>query len=66
MLLDISIIIKIAVVGIVTIILDKVLNSAGKGEYGILVNLTGMIIVLILVINLVTSLFKSIQTLFYF
>ncbi|MEG2936098.1 MAG: stage III sporulation protein AC [Clostridium sp.] len=65
-MLDISIIIKIAVVGIVTIILDKVLNSAGKGEYGILVNLTGMIIVLILVINLVTSLFKSIQTLFYF
>lgn len=66
MLLDISIIIKIAVVGIVTIILDKVLNSAGKGEYGTLVNLAGVIVILVLVVNLVSSLFKSIQTLFYF
>lgn len=64
--LDISIIIKIGIVGIVTVILDKVLNQAGKGEYAALVNLTGIIIALILVINLVTSLFKSIQTLFYF
>lgn len=63
--LDIGIIIKIGVVGIVTIILDKVLNAAGKGEYGTLVNLAGVIIILALVVNLVTDLFKSIQTLFY-
>lgn len=66
MLLDISIILKIAVVGIVTIILDKVITGAGKGEYSTLVNLAGVIIVLLLVVNLVTELFKSIQTLFYF
>lgn len=64
--LDISIIIKIGVVGIVTILLDKVLNSAGKGDYATLANLAGIVTILLLVVNLVTSLFKSIQTLFYF
>lgn len=65
MLLDVSIIVQIGIVGIVTIILDKVLSQAGKSEYGTLVNLTGIIIVLLLVVNLVVDLFRSIQTLFY-
>lgn len=66
MLLDVSLIIKIGIVGIVTIILDKVLTSGGKGEYATIANLAGIIIILVLVVNLMSSLFKSIQTLFYF
>ncbi len=66
MILDIGIIIKIGIVGIVMIILDKVLDSGGKKEYAVISNLAGIVIILMLVISLVTKLFDSIQTLFRF
>jgi len=65
-LLDISIIVKIGIVGIVMIVLDKVLDSGGKKEYAVIGNLAGIVIILILVISLVSKLFNAIQTLFYF
>lgn len=66
MILDIGIIIKIGIVGIVMIILDKVLDSGGKKEYAVISNLAGIVIILMLVISLITKLFDSIQTLFRF
>jgi len=65
-LLDISIIVKMGIVGIVMIVLDKVLESGGKKEYAVISNLAGIVIILILVISLVSKLFNAIQTLFYF
>ncbi|EQB86658.1 hypothetical protein SDC9_202153 [bioreactor metagenome] len=65
-MLDMSTIFKIAVVGIVMIILEKVLNSGGKSEYAVISNLAGVIIILMLVISLISKLFNSVQTLFYF
>ncbi|MEG0132653.1 MAG: stage III sporulation protein AC [Clostridium sp.] len=65
-MLDISIIIKIGIVGIVMIVLDKVLESGGKKEYAVITNLACIIIILILVVSLVAKLFNAIQTLFYF
>ena len=65
-MLDVSIIIKIGIVGIVMIILDKVLDSGGKKEYAVISNLAGIIIILILVVSLISKLFNAIQTLFYF
>lgn len=66
MLLDVSIIVKIGIVGIVMIILEKVLDSGGKKEYATISNIAGIVIILLLVVNLVTKLFNSIETLFYF
>ena len=65
-MLDISIVIKIGIVGIVMIILDKVLESGGKKEYAFFTNLAGIAIILVLVISLISKLFNAIQTLFYF
>ncbi|MEG0772910.1 stage III sporulation protein AC [Clostridium sp.] len=65
-MLDVSIIFKIAVVGIIMIILEKLLNSGGKSEYAVISNLAGIIIILMLVVSLISKLFNSIQTLFYF
>lgn len=65
-MLDVSILFKIAAVGIVTIILDKVLKSGGKDDYAVMSNLAGIIIILMLVISLLSKLFNSVQTLFYF
>lgn len=66
MLLDVSIIVKIGIVGVVMIILEKVLKSGGKEEYATISNIAGIVIILLLVVNLVTKLFNSIETLFYF
>lgn len=65
-MLDISLVIKIGIVGVVMIILDKVLESGGKKDYAVITNLAGIIIILIMVINLVSKLFTAIQTLFTF
>jgi stage III sporulation protein AC len=65
-MLDVSIIFKIAVVGIIMIILEKLLNSGGKSEYAVISNLAGIIIILMLVVSLISKLFNSVQTLFYF
>lgn len=65
-MLDIGIIIKIGIVGIVMIILDKVLESGNKKEFAVLTNLAGIIIILILLVSLISKLFNAVQTLFYF
>ncbi len=63
-MLDISLIFKIAGVGIVIILIDKVLESSGKGDYAVVANLAGILIVLMMVINLVNKLFTSVRTMF--
>ncbi|AKA70203.1 stage III sporulation protein AC [Clostridium carboxidivorans P7] len=63
-MLDISLIFKIAGVGIVIIIIDKVLESSGKGDYAVVANLAGILIVLMMVINLVNKLFTTVRTMF--
>jgi len=65
-MLDVSILFKIGAVGIVMIILDKILKSGGKDDYAVISNLAGIIIILMLVISLISKLFNSVQTLFYF
>ncbi|WP_373898376.1 stage III sporulation protein AC [Haloimpatiens sp. FM7315] len=63
-MLDVGLIFKIGAVGILIIILDKVLKSGGREEYAVISNLTGIIIILMLVLNLVNKLFTSVKTLF--
>lgn len=63
-MLDISLLIKIAGIGILIIVIDKVLKSAGKDDIAVITNLTGVVIILMLVINLVSKLFSTVRTLF--
>lgn len=65
-MLDVSIIIKIGVVGVIMIIMDKLLESGQKKEYAVISNLAGIIIILMLIISLIGKLFGSIQTLLLF
>lgn len=64
--MDINLIFKIAAVGILIAVLDKVLKSMGKDEQATLVTLSGLVIVLMMVINLISQLFNSVKTLFLF
>lgn len=62
--LDVNLIIKIGAVGIVLIILDKVLKSNGKDDIASIANMTGILIILMMVINLISNLFNTVKTMF--
>ena len=62
--MDLDLIFKLGGVGIMLVILDKVLSSSGKGEIATLINLTGIIIILTMVIGLIANLFNSVKTMF--
>ncbi|MCH3964154.1 MAG: stage III sporulation protein AC [Clostridium sp.] len=63
-MLDISLVFKIAAVGIVVIVINKVLETSGKAEYAVVTNLAGIVIVLMMVITVVNKLFNTVRTMF--
>ena len=62
--MDISIIFRIAAIGIITAIISQILKKSDKDEIATLVTLTGLIIVLLMVVDLINTLFGSLQTIF--
>ena len=64
--MDIDIIFKIAAIGILTSIINQVLKLSGKDEVATLVTLTGIIIILFSVVNMISDLFNTVKTLFSF
>lgn len=62
--MDVGLIFKIATVGIIIAILNKILDSMGRQEQATLVTLAGLVVVLMMVIGLISNLFNSIRTIF--
>lgn len=62
--MDISIIFKIALVGILVTMLNQVLKQSGREEQAFLTSLAGLILVLFWVIPYIAELFDTIQDLF--
>lgn len=62
--MDISIIFKIAAVGLLTAIVNQVLKKADKEEIATLTTLAGLVIVLLMVVDLIAQLFDTLQTIF--
>lgn len=62
--MDISIIFKIAAVGLITAIINQVLKKTDKDEIATLVTLAGLVIVLIMVVNMISELFETLKTVF--
>ncbi|MGL4741954.1 MAG: stage III sporulation protein AC [Sarcina sp.] len=62
--MDLDLIFKLGGVGIILVILDKVLSSSGKSEIATLINLTGIVIILTMIITLISNLFESVKTMF--
>lgn len=63
-MLDVDLVFKIAGVGIVLLIIDKILENNGKKDIATLVNLVGLIIILTSVVTLVYNLFDTVKTMF--
>ena len=62
--MQIEIIFRIAAIGILLAVLNQVLVKANKSEIATLVTLTGVIIVLLTVVELISDLFTTLRTLF--
>lgn len=61
---EVSIIFKIAAVGILVSVLSQILKHSGRDEQAFLVSLAGLLIVLFWIVPYIYDLFESIQTLF--
>ena len=62
--MQIDLIFKIAAIGILLAVLNQVLIKADKSEIATLVTLTGVIIVLLMVVELISELFTTMRALF--
>ncbi len=62
--MNISLIFKIAAVGILVTILNQVLKYSGREEHAFLISLAGLILVLTWIIPYIYDLFLMIQELF--
>ncbi|KIR04022.1 Stage III sporulation protein AC [Lachnospiraceae bacterium TWA4] len=62
--MDISIIFKIAAVGIIVSILCQVLKHSGREEQAFLTSLAGLLVVLYWMIPYIADLFKEVEELF--
>lgn len=63
---ELTLILKIAMVGIIIAILDRIFDSLGRKEQGTLITLAGLVVVFMMVINLIGKLFTSVRTIFQF
>ena len=62
--MNISILFKIAAVGILTIVVSQLFQHQGKGDFATLSSLAGLVIVLEMVLGMVGDLFSSMKTIF--
>lgn len=63
---ELSMIFKIAAVGILIIIINMILRSSGKDQYAIAVNIAGIVIIMGMVVAMIVKLFDTVKTMFYF
>lgn len=62
--MDVSVLFKIAAIGILTIVISQVFQHQGKGDFATLSGLAGLVIVLMIVLGMISDLFGSVKTLF--
>jgi len=62
--MDVDLIFKIAGLGILISIINKVLIQSGRDEQAQMTTLVGVVIVLLVVIQLISRLFESVRTMF--
>lgn len=62
--MDITIVFQIAAVGILVAVLNQVLIRAGREEQAMMTTLAGLVVVLFWVIQYISTLFDTVQTLF--
>ena len=64
--MEVEPIFKVAAVGILVAVLNILLTRSGREEQALMVTITGLIIVLVLVVQKISELFGLIKSLFMF
>ncbi len=62
--MDVSLIMKVAGVGILVAIAHQILTRAGREEQAMLISVTGVVVVLFLIVEKVGELFGSLRNIF--
>ncbi len=62
--MDINIVFRIAAVGILVSVLNQVLIRSGREEQATMTTLAGLVVVLFWIIQYISQLFETVQTLF--
>lgn len=62
--MDISLIMKVAGVGMIVTVACQILNKAGRDEQATLVSITGIVIVLIMLVGQIGTLFDTLREVF--
>lgn len=62
--MDVGMIFKIAGIGIVVAVLNQVLKKTEREEMATMVTLTGIVVVLMMVIEMIGKLFESVRMIF--
>ena len=60
--MDISVLFKIAAVGLIVAVLNQILNKTDRGEYAMLVTVAGLIAVILVLLDSVTELFGAMRS----
>lgn len=63
-MIQIDLLFRLAGLGVAVAVLSQVLTRAGREELGTLVTVTGLVIGLFLVVNLISELFSSLKSVF--
>lgn len=62
--MDVDLIFKIAAIGIIVSVLNQLLVRSGREEQAMLTTLAGLIVVLMMIIQQIDQLFKTIKSVF--
>lgn len=62
--MNVDVLFRIAAIGILVTVISQVLNRAGREDIATLATLSGLIVVLVMVVNMISELFSSIRSLF--
>jgi len=62
--MDVTVVFRIAAVGIFVAVINQVLTRAGRDDQAMMVTLAGLVLVLFWVIQYISELFDTVQTLF--
>lgn len=64
--MDVSLLFKIAAVGLIVAVLNQVLSKAGRDEQAMMVTLAGLVLVLLVLVSEFGKLFSALKLVFGF
>jgi stage III sporulation protein AC len=62
--MSIDMVFKVAAIGILVSVLSQVLTRAGREDIAMLTTLTGLVVVLLMVVNMISEFFGSVKAIF--